>query len=212
METASDEVRAYYELNRRVYGWFAPWYDPLVAPLTRFRRAVVELAVLPRTARVLDAATGTGAQARAFAGAVREVVGIDISDAMLRVARRRNTLPNLSFDRADVTQLPFAGGQFDGACISFAMHEMPESIRLLALRELHRVLKPGGTLLIVDYSLPANALARWISFHLVKLYERDHYPAFVQWDLPAALRSAGFAPQREVSALAGNVRVVACLR
>ena len=204
---SSPDVRAYYDLNRKVYVWFAPWYDALVAPLRSFRRTVVKSAGLPAGAWVLDAATGTGAQARAFAEAGYQVAGIDLSGAMLRVARRKNRLPNLTFQRADATNLPFQGGTFDAACISFALHEMPKTVREKALVELTRVTKVGGTVVVIDYGLPRNPVWSRIVFELVKLYERDHYAEFVRSDLGASLRKAGIHTKRYRAALLGTVRV-----
>src|SRR5690349_16782349 len=87
--TASREVRDYYARSRAVYAWFAPYYDAITRPLRRLRRQVVETAGVPPGARIVDVATGNGAQALAFAKSAAEVVGIDLSEAMLAVARRK---------------------------------------------------------------------------------------------------------------------------
>jgi tRNA/tmRNA/rRNA uracil-C5-methylase (TrmA/RlmC/RlmD family) len=86
----TEEERAYYSLSRRVYPVFAPFYDAVALPLRKLRHEVTEMVDLGPDARVLDVATGTGSQALAFAAKAREVVGIDLSEAMLRVARRKN--------------------------------------------------------------------------------------------------------------------------
>ena len=87
------------------------------------------------------------------------VIGIDLSEAMLRVARRKNGLPNVTFQRADATALPFEDANFDAACVSFALHEMPATIRERVVREMARVTKVGGTVVVVDYALPRNRAA-----------------------------------------------------
>jgi len=105
-----DEERAYYDLNKRVYPAFAPFYDLVALPVRRLRHQVVELVGAVDGKRVLDVATGTGSQSLAFAARGAEVAVIDISEAMLRVARRKNHFATLTFRRADATKLPFDRG------------------------------------------------------------------------------------------------------
>lgn len=158
--------------------------------------------------RILDVATGTGAQAFAFADKAGEVVGIDLSEAMLRIARRKNRFPNVTFQQADAAELPFDDGAFDASGVSFALHEMPISIRERVIREMARVTKPGGSVTVVDYGLPQNRVASSLVFHIVKLYERDHYANFVRSDLGALLQSAGIEPSEHRSALRGLAKIV----
>jgi demethylmenaquinone methyltransferase/2-methoxy-6-polyprenyl-1,4-benzoquinol methylase len=202
------EEREYYSLSKRVYAVFAPFYDAVTFPLKRLRREVASMAGAGPGSKVLDIATGTGAQALAFAETSAEVVGVDLSEAMLRVAQRKNRLPNVTFRQADATELPFEDASFDVSCISFALHEMPSSIRERAVLEMRRVTKPGGTIVIVDYALPENALARTLVYHVVKLYERDHYAGFVRSDLRALLEGMGISVQQERSALLGAAKIV----
>jgi ubiquinone/menaquinone biosynthesis C-methylase UbiE len=159
-------------------------------------------------ATVLDVATGTGAQALAFADSASKVVGIDLSDAMLRMARRKNPPPNVSFQQGDATALPFANGSFDVACVSFALHEMPSSVRERVLREMARVTRPGGSIIVVDYGLPTTQFVRSVVFQTVKLYEGDHYANFMRSDLDAQLRRAGIEPETHRTALRALARIV----
>ena len=187
----TDEEASYYSLNRRVYAIFARFYDAVAFPLRRLRHEVASMAHLRPDSRLLDVATGTGAQAFAFADKAREVVGIDLSGAMLRIARRKNRFPNVTFLEADATALPFENASFDATCVSFALHEMPGSIRERVIREMARVTRPSGTFIVVDYALPPGRVASALAFHFVKLYEPDHYATFVKSDLAALLASAG---------------------
>ena len=204
---ATEEERAYYALSRRVYALFAPFYDIVTLPLRRLRKQVASTLPAGHALRVLDVATGTGAQARAFGEKAAEVIGIDLSDAMLRIARRKNHLPNVTFRHADAAELPFGDRRFDVACISFALHEMPRSVRARVVGEMVRVTKPGGAIVVVDYALPRNALARWLIYHVVKLYERDHYADFVRSDVRALLRDAGVEVQAQQAALGGLANI-----
>jgi ubiquinone/menaquinone biosynthesis C-methylase UbiE len=200
---SNEEERAYYALSQKVYAVFAPFYDATTLPLRRLRDEVARTLPIDPRSRVLDVATGTGSQARAFAARAGEVVGIDLSAAMLRIARRKHRLPNLRFRRADAATLPFKSTSFDAACVSFALHEMPRSVRERVVREMVRVTKPGGAIVIVDYALPRNAVARWLVYHIVKLYERDAYADFVRSDVQALLRDAGVEVQSRRPVLAG---------
>ncbi len=202
------EERAYYARNERVYEYFAHFYDLVVFPLAGLRRDVARAAGVGAGSKALDVATGTGAQALAFAATCKEVVGVDLSEAMLRVARRKNHFPNLTFVRADATALPFEDASFDVACVSFALHEMPGSVRAAVLREMARVTRTGGTLVIVDYALPHNPVASALVLRAVKLYERDHYEDFVRCDLRAMLREAGVEPRSGLRVLGGVATVV----
>lgn len=202
--TGRDETeRAYYRLSHDVYAFFAPFYDAVTMPLRKLRRQVASLAGFGPGARVLDVATGTGAQAIAFAEKGTEVVGIDLSDAMLRIAKRKKPSAKTTFRQADATALPFPDASFDGACVSFALHEMPQTIRERVVREMARAVRPGGRLVVVDYALPKAAVLRWLAFHAIKLYEHDAYPEFVRSDLGALLEKAGARVERHVSALRG---------
>jgi ubiquinone/menaquinone biosynthesis C-methylase UbiE len=209
----NQEEREYYSLNRRVYSKFAPFYDVVVFPIKKLRREVVAMPQLQPGAKVLDVATGTGAQARAFASIAGDVIGIDISEPMLRIARRKSRFTNLKFEQADATALPFPDASFDVSSISFALHEMPKSIRERTVAEMARVTKPGGTIVVVDYAPPRGALGN-VLYHVVKLYERDHYVDFIQSDLRALLQRAGFqiSDEQERLRVLGAVRIVTGVR
>lgn len=189
----TDEERHYYALNAKAWRLLAPIYDAIVFPLRRMRRRVARLAEIGPGMRVLDVATGTGKQAFAFADAGAEVVGLDLSESMLRIARRKAGARTITFQEGDARALPFADASFDRSCVSFGLHEMPASVRREALRELARVTRPDGRIVIVDYALPPGRIARWLVYHFVKLYERDNYAEFATSDLRAMLDEAGMS-------------------
>lgn len=202
------EERAYYSLSRRVYAALAHVYDAVVFPFRKLRHEVAARVGLKSGARLLDVATGTGQQAFAFATKAHQVVGIDLSEAMLAVARRKNRFSNVSFQQADATALPFDDATFDAVCISFALHEMPRSVRERVVREMARVTRPSGSITVVDYALPRNPVASSITYHLIKLYERDHYASFVKSDVAALLRRADIEPSEPHSALFGAAQIM----
>lgn len=208
MPPRTDDDQAYYSLSQRVYSAFAPFYDLVTFPFGRLRCEVVRLVAAHRDASVLDVATGTGAQALAFAEKCRRVVGIDLSARMLRVARRKDRRSRVRLVQADAVALPFADGRFDVSCVSFALHEMPLNIRRQVVREMARVTRPGGTVVVVDYGLPHGRVARQLVYHAVRLYEHDTYAEFVRADLGALLRDAGIAVRNERPTVLGAVRIV----
>jgi ubiquinone/menaquinone biosynthesis C-methylase UbiE len=107
--------------------------------------------------RALDAGTGTGALAFALAPLVREVVGVDVVAELLEQARARAAeTPNVSFVEGDITALEFDRATFDLAGTLRTIHHVarPE----LAVAELARVTRPGGTVLVVDQIAPNDPL------------------------------------------------------
>jgi demethylmenaquinone methyltransferase / 2-methoxy-6-polyprenyl-1,4-benzoquinol methylase len=120
-----------------------------------WKRFALALSGVGKGDRVLDVAGGTADMARLFAGAVGaegEVVLTDINAAML--ARGRDRLLDegciVPAVRCDGEQLPFATGRFDCACVAFGLRNMTHKERALA--EMTRVLKPGGRLLVLEFS------------------------------------------------------------
>jgi ubiquinone/menaquinone biosynthesis C-methylase UbiE len=106
--------------------------------------------------RALDVGTGAGAFALALAPLVREVVGVDIVPDLLAEGRKRAPA-NVELIEADATELPFPLGSFDLVCTARTLHHVarPE----LVLAEMTRVLKPDGTMLVVDQLAPGDPLA-----------------------------------------------------
>lgn len=144
---------------QRMFDRIAPVYDAMNRVMTagldqRWRRATVR-ATVREGDRVLDACCGTGdlaiAARKAGAG---EVVGIDFSAPMLERARRK--APELEWQQADVLKLPFEDASFDVAVVGFGVRNV-EDLEA-ALRELRRVLRPGGRLGILEITTPRGPL------------------------------------------------------
>jgi ubiquinone/menaquinone biosynthesis C-methylase UbiE len=146
--------------------------------------------------RVLEICAGTGylsrMVARAHPGA--DVHALDLSPEMLAVGRRRAAtaaLGRIAFVEADAGDLPFANDHFDVVLAAYGLHELPTDVRVCAVAEAGRVLRPGGRLLAVDIDAPVrpsrvfSAYMRWI--------EKPHALGVVGRGLSHTLEGAGFA-------------------
>lgn len=204
----TDEERAYYSLIRKAWAILAPFYNPLVMLLSGVRERVVNFTDAPKGSRILDVATGTGQQAFAFAKRDYEVTGIDLSEAMLNVAKKNNKYKNAKFEIADATNLPFEDDSFEVSTISFALHEMPLSIIEKVLKEMVRVTRPKGTIVVVDYGLPENKLGRFLVYHFNALYEPKYYRDFINSDLEALLNKERIQKLEKNTVLYGAGRIL----
>lgn len=204
----STEEREYYSLVKRVFAVLAPCYDAITLPLRPVRSKVADLIGAGDGAKALDVATGTGGQAFAFARKGYDVTGIDLSEAMLKVASSKSRYNNVRFQVADATSLPFEDYTFDVSAISFALHDMPSTIRGKILKEMARVTKAGGTIVIVDYALPRNRIGRFLVYHFTKLYESKYYVDFINSDIEELLREYGIRLEATKGILFGAGRIL----
>lgn len=203
------------EYNSYIKKWFSRWapiYDVIVIPFSKIRDKVVDFTNARNGARILDVATGTGKQAFAFAKKGYDVTGIDLSEDMLRVANKKNKYGNVKFEVGDATNIPFEDKYFDVSCVSIALHEMSLSIREKVLKEMGRVTKPKGVIIIVDYALPKNKIGRYLIYHFVKFYESKYYPEFIKSDLEALLRKSKIEIKDELPLFLGAVRILKGIR
>jgi len=175
---------------------------------SRIRIEAVDFINAKNDSKILDIATGTGKQAFAFARRGYDVIGVDLSEDIVKVANRRNIYENVTFIVADATNIPFKNNQFDVSCISFALHDMPLSIGKKVLDEMVRVTKPKGKIAVVDHALPKNKISRYLVYHFVKAKEGKNYIEFVKSDLQTLLRESEIKVEMELSVVLGAVRIV----
>ncbi len=155
----------------------------------RWRREVLD-AVDPQPGeRVLDLAAGTGTSSEPFAERGATVVPCDFSLGMLRVGKQAR--PHLPFTAGDGTRLPFADDVFDAVTISFGLRNIVDP--LAGLREMLRVTRPGGRLVVCEFSHPT-----WSPFRTV-------YLEYLMKALPAISRAVSSSPDAYVY-LAESIR------
>lgn len=136
----------------------APRYDVVndilsVGQTRRWRRIVVDAVGAEPGQAVLDLAAGTGTSSEPYADAGINVVACDFSLGMLRVGKRRR--PDIDFVAGDATNLPFGDDSFDATTISFGLRNVTDPKK--ALSEMLRVTKPGGKLVVAEFSHPTFA-------------------------------------------------------
>ena len=149
---------------RRLFATIADRYDLITVLLSygqdrRWKRKLVELAAPHAGARAVDLATGTGDIAFQLATAGADVVGLDVTHRMIELAHaKRPAGHSPSFMVGDMVALPFVDGSFDIATAGYGLRNVPDLS--VAIEEIHRVLKAGGTALSLDFNRPSNPIVR----------------------------------------------------
>jgi demethylmenaquinone methyltransferase/2-methoxy-6-polyprenyl-1,4-benzoquinol methylase len=224
-----ERKRAYV---RAMFGAIARRYDLLNTLLSlglhrRWKRYAVQVAAPPPGGSAVDVCCGTGDLALLLwerVGPEGRVVGVDFAEPMVRLARgRAGQREGVWFVQADAEALPLKDGAFDVATVGFGIRNVGE-VRS-ALRELYRVLKPGGRLVVLEFSRPRSrlfaALYDFYSYTVIPWLGRAlsrHPDAY--WYLPTSIRGwpdqeafrrtlegAGFHPVRYHDLLCGAVAV-----
>ena len=201
----------YYTTVLENFKRWAPIYDAFSLPFKSARKAVTAKVNLQEEKKVLDVCTGTGAIAIELARAGASVTGIDLSEDMLRQARRKRGADALRFLRMDATDMMFGANEFDAATISWGLHEMPLEIIRRVLREIHRVTK--RQLVVFDYRQPESKMLASIYRSIMGLYEGPYCIEFLNLDLSELTRAEGFELDMRKSILLGtctllNFRIV----
>ena len=155
------EVTSNFDRYQRI----APFYDLLDLPFEygRYRR-IRALLFEGLDGRLLDAGVGTGRNFPFYPSSA-SVVGIDLSPAMLaRATHRAHLSPALiELKQMDVTRLDFSDAAFDAAVATFLFCVLPDELQLPALRELGRVVKPGGLIRLLEYVRPQGTVRRIVA-------------------------------------------------
>ncbi|MFQ5411802.1 MAG: bifunctional demethylmenaquinone methyltransferase/2-methoxy-6-polyprenyl-1,4-benzoquinol methylase UbiE [Phycisphaerae bacterium] len=219
---------------REMFDRIAPTYEHVNRWLSAgrdayWRRRAVELTSIRPSDCVLDVACGTGDFARTFEEAgPKRVVGADFSERMLALAPGREP-DSIDWCRADALSLPFSDASYSVVSCAFGVRNFQDPAA--GLREMHRILRPGGRVVILEFSTPRSGpaaslysfyfhrvlpkAARWISGDRSGAY--DYLPKSVSSFLDAAgmiasLKSAGFARIETRPLSFGIVRVFVAVK
>ena len=154
------------DYNRRLFSTIADRYDLITGLLSygqdrRWKARLVAMAGVSPDTHALDLACGTGDIAFSVASRGAEVVALDLTPRMLQLARAKRTVGDrVRFVAGDMTSLPFADHSFDIVTTGYGLRNVP--LLAGALREIKRVLKPGGVMLSLDFNRPDGVLLRTI--------------------------------------------------
>ena len=224
----SDEAKSSYV--KELFSALAPRYNVMTDLWTfglhrLWKQQAMELCALQPGERVLDVATGTGDLAfleEAPVGPEGQVVAVDSCAAMLQVARQRQR-GAINFQEGDAMDLRFPDASFDVVTISFGLRNVAD--RGQALREFRRVLRPGGRLMVLDFSTPNTRMLTVVHYLIYFVlmpalgwavaWHRDahHYTSdsIRTWmsrdELSKAMLEAGFVDARYISLSTGFATV-----
>jgi demethylmenaquinone methyltransferase/2-methoxy-6-polyprenyl-1,4-benzoquinol methylase len=148
---------------RGLFATIADRYDFITGFLSygqdrKWKQRLIELAELRASDRVLDLACGTGDLLFSAVPPARSGVGLDVTHRMLQLGQQRRNDPRTPLVTADMLALPFGDGHFTVVTTGYGLRNVPDLDQ--AIREIHRVLAPGGRLLSLDFNRPGNSIVR----------------------------------------------------
>ncbi|MBI5390583.1 methyltransferase domain-containing protein [Candidatus Woesearchaeota archaeon] len=170
------------EANKKFFDAWAKRYDhtPVLSHwLRKLQKETMKRLELNPETSVLDVACGTGTLLAVLAQHITtgKIAGIDISPEMIQEASKKTkALPNVEVRQADVEKIPYPDATFDAVVSTEAFHHFPHALE--GLKEMTRVLKHGGHIVICDVSVPPHALTNFlfkVEPGFVKLYSRKDF-------------------------------------
>lgn len=168
------------------YRFMAMVYDPAFERFMRpIREKALQISDVRPGDRVLDLCCGTGRQSKLFADAGADVCGVDLSDFMIVKAKKKET-GSLVFTQGDAANTGYGDSTFDLAFTGLSLHEVDEEIKTGFLCEMQRVVKPGGGLIITDFSVQTqngfrNGMVKRAAHTIEWLAGGDHYRNYLNW-------------------------------
>ena len=201
-------------MAREPYSMMAKWYDRVFEPMNAGLRKLGMKLHPPRAGmKVLDVGCGTGVHLEYYQNAGCEVYGIDPSEAMLAVARRRLG-DGAQLHHGSAAEMPYQDGHFDLAVCMLALHEMDPELRLQVARETARVVNPQGRILWIDFHTgPLKGLQGWATGAFIYISEvlagREHFRNSRNYLKEGGLRNVigelGLEVEKEVIVGSGNM-------
>ena len=182
MEESSGSDKFAKSESWKIFDAISPNYDRLNRILSagqdmRWRRAMIRFLPQEKGILVLDLATGTADVLLSICKMRKDIgqgLGLDLSDKMLNLGLRKVAAQGLTgkilLRNGDAQDIPNPDATFSAVTMAFGIRNVPDPLK--ALKEMHRVLKKGGRAIILEFSLPANPLVRWLDL----LYLRHLLP------------------------------------
>jgi ubiquinone/menaquinone biosynthesis C-methylase UbiE len=163
------------KIYKKWYTWFPYIYDYFMKVMCipfygfngerKFRESIVNWISPQQHDNVLDICSGTCTLTILIAERLArqgKVIGIELFPTQLKLARRKARPENLTFIAGDAQYMPFSDHSFDKSVICAALHEMPQNVRQNVLSEAYRLVKPGGTIVIIEQNKPDKKWKAWL--------------------------------------------------
>jgi len=162
--------------------------------------------------RILDICCGTGSVILTFAQEYPEStsIGLDFSHGMLHKAKEKDSTQIVSFLEGDAASLPLSNDIFDVVTCSHALYELRGETRMDALKEMKRVVKPGGRVLIMEHELPTHPLIKFLFNIRMSLVGSSGAKAFLNEDLEPFQQL--FSKVQLSHSPSGKSRLVCCIK
>jgi ubiquinone/menaquinone biosynthesis C-methylase UbiE len=191
---------------RKWYTWFSYIYDYFMKVMCipfygfdgerKFRESVVNWIYPQQSDNILDICSGTGTLTIMIAERLArkgKVIGIELFPKQLKLAQRKPMPGNLTFIAGDARHMPFSNNSFDKSVICGALHEMPQNVRHNVLSEAYRLVKPGGTIVIVEQNKPDKKWKAWL-FNFLERFNPEYitYRNLLECGLRNEIKQVGF--------------------
>jgi demethylmenaquinone methyltransferase/2-methoxy-6-polyprenyl-1,4-benzoquinol methylase len=172
----------------------------------RFRQLALQNLKLQSDTQILDLCCGSGQVTRFLVNFSENVTGLDASP--LSIQRAQKNVPNAKYIEAFAEDMPFADNLFDVVHTSAALHEMQSEQLPKIIKEVYRVLKPGGVFTLVDFHSPTNPIF-WPGLAVFFwLFETQTAWELLKTDLPGLLRDYGFDVGEPSLYAGGSLQVI----
>lgn len=195
------------------YKKIAPWYDRIFEPMNiGLRKIGLKMYPVSAGMDVLDIGCGTGAHLKLYQNEKCNIFGIDLSEAMLKVAEKKLG-NNANLKLCDAAKTPYSDNKFDLILSSTVLHEMSQQVRVDVLNEARRILKKDGRLLLIDFHAgPIKKIKGIYSKIIIMISEilagRQHYKNYRHFmrhgGLPGLIKPHGFEIEDQKIVSGGN--------
>lgn len=208
--TNPDYYRQEFGRLARLYDWATKfWFIPFGGE-KRFRSLIVDLLEVEEGQNLLEVCCGTATLSLIAAERGAKITGVDLSPEMIDTARRKANARGFKarFIVANAEDIPLENNFFDRILISFGLHEMPKEAVENSLKEIYRLLKPGGIGLIVDLAMPSSLLTKALVGIFLRVVETENARKFVSYDLRLWLQNLSLEVKERILRGRGMVQVL----